>query len=1085
MKLSDFSIRRPVFTTVAILLFLLLGVVSLVNIPLQLIPNIKPPIGAVAVTYEGADPTEVLEKVTKPIEDALSTLPGLKTMQSVSQEGSSLTILEFSWTTSFEDVQDEMTSAINQVNVPDGAGTPRFLKFDPSQFPIIQMAVASGKNQDELQSLSADLKQDLMNVEGVASVDIAGVRVDEIEVELDQEQLKTYRLSQQDVVELIQSHNISLPGSPISSEGERLTTRVVSTMTSVDDVKNLVITKDNAGDDVTLSDLAEVERQKEQLEVMTRANQDDAVLISVLQQSDANTAAVSQAFHDRLDMLLDEEKYREVDTAVLFDQGEYVQLAIGSVTSALISGGLLATLVLFLFLRSIKSPLIIGIAIPFSVIVTFVLLFFADFSLNIMTLGGLALGIGMLVDNSIVVIESIYRHLQMGKAPKEAASVGTKEVASAITASTLTTVAVFLPVLFISGFIGNLFRELALTVAFSLFASLFVALTVVPMLASRLLKEQKENVEQKSRQSLLIQSVERPVRWVLSRRFAVIVVTLVLLLLSGLGLTTVGTQFLPATDEGFFTVRITHENGTDLKTTEETVSRVEKVLAEDNEIENYLSLIGSTAGQGPVGSGAANEAEIFVATVDLDERRRSTMEISEDLQKDIVRAAGEADVAISQHGSMANEPNTLTFTVRADNENDLTEAVHLIQDELASLDHMNDVTNDREDTVEEIQIVVNRDQALTAGFVPLQVANVVNNVTRGQQATQVTTAEGDVLDVYVRYDEAVTENIDALEELLLKKPDGTYTTLGDVTTIERGEGPAAINRDNQRPAVQFTAKFSSDATLGSIAREVMQAISDLDLPDGVETAFTGDQELLQQSFRDLGFAFVLAVVFVFLVMAAQFESFRYPFVILFTIPFIVIGVMLALTLTRTPIGVTAIIGLIILAGIVVNNAIVLVDYINQKKAQGWRSYDAIIEAVKVRTRPILMTATTTVLGLVPLALGIGEGAEIQQPLAITVIGGLVSSTFLTLFVIPVVYSLFDKETRRLNKKYVTPDGELIPAYLLDTVQRKKAERKADKERESETLPASEGDKEDLSKDELISLLEKLVEVSKKDKKTDD
>ncbi|PWA09495.1 MFS transporter [Pueribacillus theae] len=1063
---------------------MLLGVVSLLNIPLKLIPNIDPPIGAVVVSYEDANPTEVLEKVTKPVETSLSTLPGLKSMQSISQEGSSLIILQFSWTTSIEDIQDDINNAINQVRVPDDAEEPRFLKFDPSQFPVIQMAVSAGKNANEFQDLVKDLERDLSKIRGVASVDVDGIRVDEINVALNQDELEKYGLSQQDVVDVIQSSNISMPGSPVTSKEERLTTRVVSTLTSVDDVKNLVVTKKVNGDDVKLSDLAKVKKQKEKQNIITRANQEDAVLLSVLQQSDANTAEVSTAFNEKLDELLDEEKYKSVETAVLFDQGDYIHQAIGSVSSSLVLGGILAMLVLFLFLRNVRSPLIIGVAIPFSVIVTFVLLYFADYSLNIMTLGGLALGIGMLVDNSIVVIESIYRHLQMGKDPKEAASIGTKEVAGAITASTLTTIAVFVPVLFISGLIGNLFKELGFTVAFSLFASLFVALTVVPMMASRFLKAQSEEFEIKRRNSKSMKWLDSATRWVLGHRFAVILMTVVLLALGGLGLTTVGTQFLPATDEGFFTIKVTHENGTPLSKTDETVGKIEDILSDEKDIQDFLSLIGSTATEGPSGSAAANEAEIFVSMVDLNKRDRSTQEFSEDIKSKVERAAGNADVSFSQQGSMGSEPNTLTFIVKADNEKNLNEYVDKVQDKISKLSDVNEVTNDKNETVEELQITVDRKKALDEGLVPAQIANVVNSVTRGQQAAQLTTDDSEVLAVHVNYDESVTENIDALKKLLIKKQDGTYTTLGDVAKIERAEGPVAINRENQQPAVQFTVKFSSQTTLGNVTKDVNEAVDDLDFPDDFDLSYTGDQELLEDSLDDLGLAFILAIVFVYLVMAAQFESLKHPFIIIFSIPLIVIGVMIALTTTRTPLGVTAIIGLIILAGIVVNNAIVLVDYINQRKEAGLRTYDAIIEAVKVRTRPILMTALTTILGLVPLALGIGEGAEIQQPLGITVIGGLISSTFLTLFFIPVLYSFFDKETRHLNKKYVTPDGQLIPAYLLEHHEEQNKEGEKEETQLPESPDVNQIEKEDLSKDDVIALLEKIVEVSKK-KRDDD
>ncbi len=1076
MKLSDFSIRRPVFTIVTMVLFLLLGVVSYTNIPLKLIPDIDPPIGAVVVTYDGANPTEVAEKVTKPVEARLATLPGLKTMQSVSQEGSSLTILQFSWTTSIEDVQDEINNAINQVHVPDDAGEPRFLKFDPSQFPVIQMAISNG-GESGFEELVTDLERELNKIDGVASVDVDGLRVDEIHISLDQDELEKYHLSQQEIVDVLQSNNISLPGSPVTSEDERLTTRVISTLTSVDDIKNLVVTKKINGDDILLDDLAKVAKQKEKQDVITRANQEPAVLVSVLQQSDANTAEVSTAFNDGLDTLLEKEKYKSIDTAVLFDQGDFIHEAIASVTNALIVGGLLAMLVLFFFLRNIRSPLIIGIAIPFSVIVTFVLLYFSNYSLNIMTLGGLALGIGMLVDNSIVVIENIYRHLQMGKDRKEAASVGTKEVAGAITASTLTTVAVFVPVLFISGLIGNLFKELGFTVAFSLFASLFVALTVVPMIASRFLKAPTEIIEKKRAQSPMLKWMEKSTRWVLGHRFVVIMITLVLLAVGGFGLTTVGTQFLPASDEGFFTIRVSHENGTPLATTEKTIQDIEEVLADEQDIKDYLSLTGSTSQQGPTGTSAEHEAEIFISMKDLSERDRSTLEVSEDIKSKVERAAGKAEISFSQQGSMGSEPNTLTFAVKADNKKNLNDYVSQIQEKLDDLNNVNEITTDTDEKAEEIQITVNRKKALEEGVAPAQVATIVNQVTRGQQAAQITTEDEEVLSVFVQYDESVVENIDSLKKLIIKKPDDSYTNLGAVADIERAEGPINIKRDNQTPAVQFTVKYSSDTTLGHVTADVNKEIEDLDLPEDFSMIFTGDQELLDSALDDLGLAFVLAILFVYLVMAAQFESFKHPFVILFTVPLIVIGVMIALTVTRTPLGVTAIIGLIILAGIVVNNAIVLVDYINQRKAAGMRTYDAIVESVKVRTRPILMTALTTILGLVPLAAGIGEGAEIQQPLGITVIGGLVSSTFLTLFFIPVLYSFFDKETRNLNKKYVTPDGQLIPAYLLDSHEFDDVEEpEAEKD-----LPEAiaEIDHNELSKDDVIGLLERIVEVSKK------
>ncbi|UCZ52057.1 efflux RND transporter permease subunit [Bacillus shivajii] len=1033
MKLTNFSIRRPVFTLVAMTLFLLLGLISLINIPLKLIPDIDPPIGAVVTSYDQASPEEVVQKVSRPLEESLATLPGLNNISSISMEGSSLTILEFSWTSSIDDVENDIITRMNQAPLPAEVGDPRFLKFDPSQFPIIQLSLSTVNEDDDLSELVRDLEQELVKIDGVATIDVVGDALEEIVVELDQESLEDYQLEQSEVVDAIRAHNVTAPGGTVRSGDYELTTRVLFEMNNLEDIESIVLTVDpETGDEITVNDVATVDIVPEVRSVITETNQSPSVLLSVQQQSDANTQTVSQAFNDRLDELLEEEKYRDLDLAMLFDQGEFIEEAISNVFMALIAGGVIAMIVLFFFLRSIKTPLLIGIAIPFSVIVTFVLLYFTNFSLNIMTLGGLALGIGMLVDNSIVVIENIYRHLSMKKDPKTAAKDGAQEVAAAITASTLTTISVFLPVVFISGIVGNLFREFALTVSFSLFASLAVALTVVPMIASRILKVPKENIEEKRRKSKFVKLFDRSARWSLKNRAAIFILTLLLLIGGGYGVTTVGTEFLPASDEGFFSIEVEMERGTPLEQTYEQVERIEEVLDEEAVIRDYMSVTGSAGQEASVlGTSSSHEASVFVTMVPLDERNQSTMEFAESVRRDIERAAPDAEVTIEFEASFGNAPNTFTFNITDTDPTRLEEVADELQEEFEDMSEFNEVTNDLTDTVQEVQIHVDEEAAREEGFAPVQIAQLVNDKMRGVMATQIVTDNNDIYEVHVRYDEERIEDVEALENLSLRNMNGEFITLGDITTIEEGEGPATINRINQEDAVQFTLQYGTQYNLGEISDLVQTTVDNLDIPSETSVSFTGDHQLMEDAISDLILALILAIVFVYLVMAAQFESFKYPFVIMFSVPLVLIGVAIGLTITRTPISVTAFIGLIVLAGIVVNNAIVLVDYINQKKAAGYRGYEAIVEGVKDRARPILMTAMTTILGLIPLALGIGEGTELQQPLAITVIAGMISATFLTLFFIPVVYSFFDRETRHLNRKYVTPDGQLIPAYLLD------------------------------------------------------
>ena len=674
--------------------------------------------------------------------------------------------------------------------------------------------------------------------------------------------------------------------------------------------------------------------------------------------------------------------------------------------------------VLFFFLRSIKSPIIVGIAIPYSVIVTFVLMYFSNFSLNVMTLGGLALGVGMLVDNSIVVIENIYRHLSMGKDPKTAAREGAGEVGSAIIASTLTTVVVFLPVAFISGIIGDLFKEFALTISFSLFASLFVALSVVPMLAGRWLKRLPADVEEKRKKSRPMQFLRNSVKWSLLHRWTVLFITLILVLVSGYGMTKVGTEFLPSADEGYFTIDVELENGTALSETEKVVSAIEQQLQTVEEVDVYVSFIGSTQQNSFSGSAQGNSAEITVNLKDLSERERSVFEVADDIKEEIELAARNqnqsAEVTLSLQSSQGSSPNTLTFNLRDSDKQRLLNSVEALEYELLELDDVTQVQTDVSDTVREVNIVVNRDEALNHGFMPAQIATTVNDITRGSFATQIVTDSSDVQSVIVQYDENVVKDIDELKKLMLRKNDGTFVALEQVASFETGDSPTKIQRINNQDAVQFTLQFKSDTNLGAVTEKVENIADDV-LSAETELQYSGDRELLNTAINQMTLAFLLAVLFVYLVMAAQFESLKYPFVIMFSVPLFVIGTGIALTVTDTPIGITALIGFVVLAGIVVNNAIVLVGYINQRKRQGQTAYEAIVSSVVDRARPILMTALTTILGLVPLALGIGEGTEFNQPMGITVIGGLISSTLLTLYIIPVIYSFFEKDTRKKNK----------------------------------------------------------------------
>lgn len=1017
MKISGFSIRRPVFTIVTMLLVLILGIVSFIKIPLTLIPELNPPVAVVVTSYPGAGPEEVSEKVTKPLENNLSTLPGLDSIQSTSQEGANLIFLQFDWSTEIDDVQMDVLQRIDQTPVPDDSGKPQFMKFDPSQFPVIQLSLRSDGETGDIREIAEKLETELRRTEGVASVTVSSSLIEDVQIVLDSEKLEEYGLAQQDVVQSIQANNVSMPGEAVETEdGKRLTTRIISTLTSPGGIGELVLTVNPMdGTEIKVSDIGEVSLASDDGGMETRTNDEPSVIMSVLQESGANTSDVSTSFKESLDRLLGQPEFGGVTADILFDQGDYIQLAIGNIGQSLILGGIFAMLVLLLFLKSVRSPIIVGVAIPYSVIVTFVLMYFADFALNILTLGALALGIGMLVDNSIVVIENIERHLAMGKKRELAAIDGTKEVGGAITASTLTTIAVFLPVIFISGLIGRIFTEFAMTISFSLLASLFVALTVIPMMASRMLKKPKRDLETRRRRSKSYRNFERSIIWSLRHRKAVLGLTTLLLAAGAFGLYRVGTEFLPATDEGFVSIAVNLPDGASAQATGEVIRQIEERLKKEEDVDVYVSLTGGTQQGLAQGTGEADKGELYVKLKPLADRDRSVFEFVDDVQPDIQKIAEEdTEITFSLQTAAGSSPNTLTFTMSDTDKTRLESAAAQAVDRLSKIKGVTDVTNDLTEGVEEILIEVDTVAASANGFAPAQIASSVNDMTRGVAATQIVGEEGDVHAVQVKTGGNL-DSVEALGQLKLRAPSGSFVTLESLADIKVAEGPAAIRRVDQANAVRFTVHYESSRTLGEVTSDVESTLEKAELPEETDIAYSGDRELFEDAIDDMLMAVILAVVLVYIVMAAQFESFKYPLVIMFTVPLMIIGVSLGLFLTNTPISVSSVIGILILVGIVVNNGIVLVDYINQRKAEGMPSFDAIVVSVKDRVRPILMTALTTILGLLPLALGLGEGTEINRPMGIAVIGGLISSTALTLYIVPVVYSLFDRKTRKLRK----------------------------------------------------------------------
>lgn len=1071
MKLSDFSIRRPKFTIVVMIILMLLGIVSLTRLPLQLMPNIEPPIAAVATTYQGAGPEEVMEDVTKPIESELSSINGLTNISSQSQESSSVVILEFGYDMTIDEVESDITRALDSVQLPDQAGEPSFLKFDISMMPSIQMAVtSSGENVAEYQGQVDDLITELENIEGVASISQNGSVTEEIQVNLDVDALSEINMSQSDVAGLIEANNISIPNATIVDTENRnaISTRTVSDIDGVETLRELVIADLPDGETLTLDDISDVSIEEQDSNSITRLNQDNALSIDVMLASDANASTVNTEFNQVLDEKLGEDEFSNLTVETLYDEGEYIDLAINSVYTSLISGAILAMIILFAFLRNLKAPLIIGLSIPFSVITTFALLFFTNISINLMTLGGLALGIGMLVDNSVVVIENIYRHLSMGKDSKKAASDGTKEVASAIIASTLTTAAVFSPVVFVSGLVGQLFTPLAITVVFSLFASLFVALTVVPMISSRILEAPEENIEKARSERPYMKALTRFTRWTLQHRFLVIIITLLLMAAGILGIVNQGMTLMPESDEGAITIEIEKEQGTIYDDTFETVQSIEQQLEDYSEIEMYLSNVGSLQPMMSM-SEETNKASITATLVSQDDRSVSTNEFISNIEDEITALDESAEINVipmSQSG-MSSEPNTMMLSISDDNAERLKESEEIIIDELEADDEIESVASSREDMVEEMQIRVDRDSARENGLQPAQIGQALYEASNGVEASTVE-ANNDYLSINVKYPDEYLDSVSNFESIEIPNAEGDYIAISEVAELEEAEMLPLITRDSQEETSELTVTYSSNMSLNEAGTHVEDIIEGADFSEDTHYSVGGDLEMLEDAIPQLALAIGLGIVFIYLVMVAQFESFRHPFIVIMAMPLSIVGVMAALVITDNPLSVVSFVGIIMLLGIVVNNSILLVDYTNQQKEKGIPTIEALELSVQHRFRPIVITALTTALGMLPLAIGLGEGGEMIAPMGTVVIGGLVSSTFFTLFVIPIFYSYIDKETRNMHKKYMTPEGEVITQKEIDENKRQ--------EEQAEQMSVDEVDEEEQKRsyiDEMQRLIDKM------------
>lgn len=1025
MNLARFSIKRPVTTLMIIAVVLVLGFISFSRLGIDLFPEFSFPVGVVMTQYQGASSHEVENLITKPLEQVLSTMNNVKNIQSLSSEGNSTIIVEFNWGTNMDIATQDIREKIDLIEpyLPSDAKAPMIVKFDPSMMPVMQIALYGSDDIVQLKEIAEDvIESRLLRIEGVASVGVSGGLERQIAISVDPDKLSFYGLSMSQLASKLQMENINLPGGNVNQGKKQYNIRTQAEFEDISEIENMPIPLPQGGT-IPLKSIAKVEDTYKDISTIARYNGKPSIALTIQKQSGYNTVQVAKKVKSEMAKIAKEIPV-EIGYEMILDQSDFIEFSINNVKNNAITGGIIAVMVIYLFLQNLRSTLVIGLSIPISIIATFVLVYFSNITLNMMSLGGLALGIGMLVDNSIVVLENIYSHRIKGKDPETAAIWGTNEVAMAITASTLTTVAVFLPIVFVQGMTAQLFKQLALTVTFSLLSSLFVALTIVPLLSSRLMTQidvAEVFSEDDSKKGMLLllqkfkdlyarveQKYSNLLKWSLAHRKAVIIPLAMLFVISMALVPLIGAEFLPHSDAGSISISVKLPYGTNLDETERFVSELVDRIKEIPEIEGIMESIGSAGEMAGLSGSDSSEASITLQLVPLNERQRSAEEVAEEIRKITMDMAG-AEIKVRAVSSMdfagGGSLESISIEISGDDLDELDEIAREVSEIVKATPGAREVKTSLDEGKPELVIKIDRDKATMYGLTSAQIAQTINSAISGSVATKYKVG-GDEIDVVIKSDKELVDDISKVQDLLIPSATGAFLTLRDVAKVEKSTGPVTIVRQNQARQVTVTGTVVG-RDIGTVNREIQQKLNELHLPEGYSIKMGGEQEQMMESFSDMLLVFVLAVILVYMVMAAQFESLKHPFVIMFTVPLALIGVVLALLLTGHTINIISLIGVIMLAGIVVNNAIVLIDFINQLRESGMSRNEAIITAGPARLRPILMTTLTTVLGLVPLSLGIGEGGELGAPMAVSVIGGLTFSTLLTLIVIPVVYTIFE------------------------------------------------------------------------------
>lgn len=1013
MILADISIRRPVFAVMMAGALLVLGITSYFALSVDLFPKMDLPYVVVSVVYPGAGAEAVELDVTKKIEDAVNTIAGVKHISSTAQEGYSLSVIEFDIKTDPINDAAEVRDKVSSIrgDLPTDIEEPVIQRYDPTSEPIMSLSISGRQSMRDLTDYVDDvIRPRLESVSGVGQAELVGGTKREIQVRMDPEKLKALDLTPLMVAAKLQAANMEIPGGRIADGSREWVLRTMGRFTTVQQIRDMVVLTPQ-GRMVRMSEIADVIDTEVEATSASRLNGEPAVGLDIRRQSGANTVDVAKGVKAELEKIKGELP-AGMTIVIASDNSEFISGAIEDVLINIIWGGLLAILVILFFLANWRSTIISAVAIPISIIATFTLMRMLDFTLNMITLMGLSLAVGLLIDDAIVVIENIYRHMEMGKPPLQAAREATNEIGLAVSATTLAIIVVFLPVAFMSGIIGRIFNSFGLTVAFAVAVSLFIAFTLTPMLSSRFFRPHEEQMETRLHRGLkwwdrgfrhIEQAWYRPaLHWCLDHRLTTVVLAGLTLVASLMLIPVIGTEFLPQYDQGFVFVTFEGQAGNKLSTTIENMKAVEKLIMARPEVVSVLTTIGG--GTDPVSAGT-----ISVKLKDQAERDVSAMELTKIFREELRSIPGYFFTAEIEQGHAGGRP--ISLSIRGPELKQLELYTANLSDRIRNIPGVADLKSSQETGKPELRVNIDRDRAADLGVDIMDAAQTLQIFIDGKKVTRF--KEGDKeYDIRLqiaepfRQDQAYLTMLPIPSNKDIPGRDRFVVPLGQIATIERTSGPSEITRYDRVREIRLSGSVV-DRAAGTVRSEVQVVVDSMMLATGYSIAAVGEAEIQAESFSNIFTALILAVMFIYLVLASQYNSFLDPLAIMVSLPLAVVGALIGLLLFGSAFSIISLIGIILLMGLVSKNGILLIDFTKQRREQGMERNAALEEAGPVRFRPIIMTSLATIFGALPLALGIGSGGEMRAPISRAVIGGMVSSTVLTLLVIPVVYTYLD------------------------------------------------------------------------------